>query len=73
MAALTAEQKEHFDEYGFVHVEDVFDPQRDIDPVIDEYAGVLNALADRLLAEGKISSDYSELPFEDLRRIERNP
>ena len=65
MAALTAEQKEHFDEYGFVHVEDVFDPERDIDPVIDEYAGVLNALADRLLAEGKISSDYSELPFGD--------
>ena len=65
MAALTAEQKEHFDEYGFVHVEDVFDPERDIDPVIDEYAGVLNSLADRLLAEGKISSDYSELPFGD--------
>ncbi len=65
MAALTAERKEHFDEYGFVHVEDVFDPERDIDPVIDEYAGVLNALADRLLAEGKISSDYSELPFGD--------
>ena len=63
MAALTAGQKEHFDEYGFVHVEDVFDPERDIDPFIDEFAGVLNSLVDRLLAEGKILSDYSELPF----------
>lgn len=65
MPGLTAEQKEHFDEYGFVHVEDVFDPQGVIDPVIEEYAGVLDSLADKLQAEGKISSTHSELPFGD--------
>ena len=44
MPALTAEQKEHFEEYGFVHVEDVFDPEGEIDPVIDEYAGLFSWL-----------------------------
>lgn len=65
MPALTAEQKEHFDEYGFVHVESVFDPEGEIDPVIDEYAGVLNSLAEKLHDEGKISSTYPDLPFGD--------
>ena len=65
MPPLTAEQKEHFEEYGFVHVEDVFDPEGEIDPVIDEYAGVLNSLAEKLHDEGKISSTYSDLPFGD--------
>ena len=65
MPALTAEQKEHFEEYGFVHVEDVFDPEADIDPVIDEYAGVLDSLANKLLDEGKITSTYADLPFGD--------
>ena len=65
MPALTAEQKEHFEEYGFVHVESVFDPEGEIDPVIAEYAGVLNSLAEKLHEEGKISSTYSDLPFGD--------
>lgn len=65
MPALTSEQKEHFEEYGFLHVEDVFDPEETIDPVIDEYAGVLDQLAEDLLAEGKISSTYGELEFSD--------
>ena len=65
MPALTAEQKEHFEEYGFVRVENVFDPEATIDPVIDEYAGVLDSLAEKLFAEGKITSTYSELEFGD--------
>ncbi len=65
MPALTVEQKEHFDEYGFVHVENVFDPEKTIDPVIDEYAEVLEALAEKLYSEGKISSTYSELTFSE--------
>ena len=60
LPALTIEQKEHFEEYGFVHVPDVFDPESIIDPVIDEYAGVLDALAKKLHSEGKISSTSSE-------------
>ena len=65
MPTLTAEQKEHFEEYGFVHVLDVFDPENTIDPVVDEYAGVLDSLADKLYEQGKISSTYSELEFGD--------
>jgi hypothetical protein len=63
LPALTVEQKEHFEEYGFVHVPDVFDPEGTIDPVIDEYAGVLDSLADKLYSEGAISSIYSDLEF----------
>ncbi len=65
MPILTAEQKEHFGEFGFVHVPDVFDPENTIDPVVDEYAGVLDSLADKLYEQGKISSNYSELEFGD--------
>jgi len=63
LPALTVEQKEHFEEYGFVHVPDVFDPEGTIDPVIDEYAGVLDSLADKLYSEGVISSTHSDLEF----------
>jgi len=65
LIGITPEQKEHFEEYGFVHIPDVFDPEVTIDPVIDEYAGVLDSLANKLHAEGKITSTYSELDFGD--------
>ena len=65
LLGITPEQKEHFEEYGFVHIPDVFDPEVTIDPVIDEYAGVLDSLANKLHAEGKIASTYSELDFGD--------
>jgi hypothetical protein len=65
MTALTAEQKEHFEEYGFVKVSHVFDPEATIDPVINEYAGVLDSLAEKLYKDGAISSTYSELEFGD--------
>ena len=63
MAALTAEQKEHLTEFGFVRVDNVLDPESVIDPVVDEYAEVLDSLAEKLLGEGAISSTYSELDF----------
>ena len=65
MSALTQEQLEQFEHFGFVAVEGVLDPENVIDPVIDEYAGVLENLADKLLAEGKIGSKYEELEFGD--------
>ena len=39
---LTAEQLEQYDEEGYVIVRDVFDPEQDIDRVIEEYKGVLD-------------------------------
>lgn len=63
MPALTAEQQEHLAEFGFVKVDDVLDPEKTIDPVIEEYAGVLDSLAEKLFDEGIISSKYEELEF----------
>jgi hypothetical protein len=62
---LTAEQLEHFDEYGYVLVRGVFDPEEDIDPVIEEYKGVLDNLAHDLYDSSEISSLYEELPFDE--------
>ena len=65
MTSMTKEQLEHFEHFGFVAVEGVLDPETVIDPVIDEYAGVLDNLADELHAEEKISNKYEELEFSD--------
>jgi len=60
---LTDEQLAHFDENGYVLVKGVFDPEADIDPVIEEYKGVLDNLAHDLSETGDITSLYEELPF----------
>lgn len=70
MAYLTTEQRAQFDEEGYAVVEDLFDPERDLDPVIAEYEGVLDRLAEELHGAGAISSTHKELPFSDrLSRI----
>ncbi len=63
MPAMTNEQLEHFEYFGFVTAEGVIDPERVIDPVVDEYAGVLDTLADELYEQGKISSRHDDLEF----------
>ena len=60
---LTAEQIGQFQEDGYVLVKGVFDPEKDIDPVIEEYKGLLDNLAQDLYDAGEISSLYEELPF----------
>lgn len=70
VAHLTSQQLAHFHEEGYVVVEDLLDPERDLAPIIAEYAGVLDRLADELLAAGTITSTYDDLPFsERLTRI----
>jgi phytanoyl-CoA hydroxylase len=61
---LTRAQQEQFVEEGYVVVEDVLDPDRDIQPVLDEYDGVLDGIAESLHAEGVLESTYRDLPFE---------
>ena len=63
MASLTQDQLSYFEEFGFLPVEDVFNPEEVTDPVIEEYYGVLDSLAEELFNEGKISSKFQELPF----------
>lgn len=65
MRVLTSTQLEHFTEEGYLVVEHVLDPDRDIAPVLAEYAGVLDGIAESLKAEGLLRSTYRELPFRE--------
>ena len=53
MPALTPSQLDHFASEGYVVVKGVLDPTTTLDPVIDEYATVLDSLADDLYAQGE--------------------
>ena len=64
MPALTQEQLDHFHTKGYVVVEDVV-PDEVLDPLEDEYAMVLDSLANELFEDGVISSTYAGLPFSD--------
>ena len=48
MAHLTEAQVADFEEQGYLVVRGLFDPEEDLDPVIEEYAGVLDRLACQL-------------------------
>lgn len=63
MGGLNAEQVQCFDEEGYLVVDDVLDPEDDLDPIIVEYEGVLDRLADDLFEAGVISSRHEDLPF----------
>jgi ectoine hydroxylase-related dioxygenase (phytanoyl-CoA dioxygenase family) len=62
---LSTEQLEHFQQEGFLVVEQLLDPERDLDPILTEYAGVLDRLAEELLACGAIASLHRVLPFSE--------
>jgi phytanoyl-CoA hydroxylase len=63
MPALTREELDHFEHEGYVVVKDIIDPAQSLDPVIGEYATVLDRLADQLYTNGDIASRYDELEF----------
>lgn len=60
---LSEEQLRQLEEEGYVVVEGVLDPARDIAPVWAEYEAVLDGIARALHAEGAIRSTYADLPF----------
>ena len=62
--SLTAEQLSQFQREGYVVARGVLAPEEDLQPVIDEYAQVLDRMARRMHAAGEIRSTYAELPFE---------
>jgi phytanoyl-CoA hydroxylase len=57
------EIRHFFEENGYVVLEGVLDLNEDLQPVIDNYAGLLDELAERWHAAGLIHSSYRELPF----------
>ena len=62
-AGLTAVELGRFREDGFLLVEGLLDPARDLDPILAEYAGVLDRLAYALYESGALRSAHAELPF----------
>ena len=48
MALLSKDQLDYFDEFGFLPLSNVFNPDEVTDPVIEEYKSVLNSLAEKL-------------------------
>ena len=60
---ITDAQLQHFHEEGYLLVPGLFDPAADLDPIIEEYKGVLGRLAQQLYDEGKVEDTYDALPF----------
>jgi hypothetical protein len=56
MNPLTPAQLSKFEDEGYLVIRDFFDPATDLDPIITEYTGVLDRLAQRLFAAGEINS-----------------
>ena len=63
-AMLTSQKIDQFNTEGYLLVEDVIPSERYLDPVINEYEGVLDSLANELYADGEIDSTYADLPFD---------
>ena len=61
--SLTKGQIEQFDEEGYLFIDDLLDPKRDLDPIIDEYETVLERLANELYERDEIASRYADLSF----------
>ncbi len=63
MVTTELTELEHFEALGYVVMKGVLDPILDLQPVIDEYSDVLDRLAKSWHAEGKLTSDFADLPF----------
>ena len=54
---------ERFEDQGYLLIDDIFDPVRDLDPVVAEYAAQLDQVATEWHAKGIVESTYADLPF----------
>lgn len=62
---LTTDQVERFERDGYLVVEDVIDPASFLDPIVEEFEGVLDRLATSLHADGVLSDAYAGLPLSE--------
>ena len=70
IAPVTQDQMRQFDELGYVAVDGILDPEQDLQPLCDDYAATLDALAQEWHAQGKLADTFAGLPFgERLTRI----
>jgi ectoine hydroxylase-related dioxygenase (phytanoyl-CoA dioxygenase family) len=65
MSRLDHAGVQQFHEQGYLVIADLLDPERDIQPLLDEYADRLDDLVTQWHSEGKLTSAYQELPFEE--------
>ena len=70
--ALSAAQLRQFERDGYLRIPGVLDPQAVLDPLLAEYAQVLDRVAGELYERGEIAATYAELGFDErLIRIYR--
>jgi phytanoyl-CoA hydroxylase len=62
--ALSGAQLAHWDAHGYVVARGLLDPATDLAPAVQDYESMVEALAGRLLAEGRISSTHRGEPFD---------
>ena len=65
MTKLTSAQIDDFNAQGYLVVEQLFDPVRDLDPIIREYEGILDRLATELHTKGEVQSRHADQPFSE--------
>ncbi len=65
MSVITPAMLHQFDQDGYLVVENLLDPERDIQPVNDEYSALLDELTARWFAEGRIPATFAGLPLVD--------
>lgn len=68
-ASLSAAQVGRFHREGYVVLDGLLDAREDLDPIVEEYEMVLDRLARELFAQGKLSSSYGGMGFEERARI----
>ena len=67
MAGLTAEQKQHYDEQGYVFLQGLFDPA-ELQPLIAEVEDKVGQVAHDYHAAGRLTSLYEEHGFKQRLR-----
>lgn len=65
MTSLSLEQLRRFHDDGYLVVDDVIDPEAVLTPILSEYDELLDGIARRLFAAGRIPSLFEDLPFTD--------
>ena len=60
---LTAEQLDNFEQHGYVVARGLLDPESDLQPVIDEYADLLDQLISEWQLKGYLQHGFERLPF----------
>ncbi len=66
---LSKAQLTQFEEQGYLVVRELLDLEADIQPLIDEYSVLLDSLAQKWFADGRLTETYQELPF--VKRLTR--